>query len=114
MLPLTKIFKYIKLHCINTGHIYLLMMPSKFLSFQLKMIFLKMIYNALSGNFTVNQILKKIKKYKKKVRIKFVASAIMNQLSYHVSKEKLNKEGLILKSNLNKDIKATIKLLDNI
>ena len=72
------------------------------------------IYNALSGNFTVNQILKKIKKYKKKVRIKFVASAIMNQLSYHVSKEKLNKEGLILKSNLNKDIKATIKLLDNI
>ena len=46
--------------------------------------------------------------------VKFVASAIMNQLSYHVSKEKLNKEGLILKSNLNKDIKATIKLLDNI
>ena len=43
------------------------------------------IYNALSGNFTVNQIIKKIKKYKKKIKVKLVSSAIMNQLSYHVS-----------------------------
>ena len=55
--------------------------------------------------------IKKIKKYKK-IKNKFVASAIMNQLSYHVSKKKLNKEGLILKSNLDKDIISILKLLD--
>ena len=72
------------------------------------------IYNALSGNFTVNQIIKKIKKYKKKIKVKFVSSVIMNQLSYHVSQKKLNDEGLILNSNIEKDIKETIKLLKNI
>ena len=72
------------------------------------------IFNALSGNFTVNQIIKKIKKYKKDIKVKLVSSAIMNQLSYHVSQKKLNKEGLILKSDIEKDIKETIKLLKNI
>jgi len=72
------------------------------------------IYNVLSGNFTVNQIIGKIKKYKKKIKVKFVSSAIMNQLSYHVSQKKLNDEGLILNSNIEKDIKETIKLLKNI
>jgi hypothetical protein len=38
----------------------------------------------------------------------------MNQLSYHVSQKKLNNEGLILNSNIEKDIKETIKLLKNI
>ena len=72
------------------------------------------IYNALSGNFTVNQILKKIKKFKKKIKIKFVYSEIMNQLSYHVDKNKLNKEGLNLKNKISDDIKDTINLLKNI
>ena len=72
------------------------------------------IYNALSGNFTVNQIIKNIKKYKKKIKVKLVSSAIMNQLSYHVSQTKLNKEGLTLHSDIEKDIKDTLKLLKNI
>ena len=72
------------------------------------------IFNALSGNFTVSQIIKKIRKYKKKIRIKLVTSVIMNQLSYHVSQNKLNNEGLFLNSNIEKDIKETIKLLKNI
>ena len=72
------------------------------------------IYNALSGNFTVNQIIRKIKKFKKKIKVKFVSSEIMNQLSYHVSQKKLNNEGLILNSNIEKDIKETKKLLENI
>ena len=49
------------------------------------------IFNALSGNFTVKQILQMIKKYKKNIKIGFVSSPIMNQLSYHVSKEKIKK-----------------------
>ena len=72
------------------------------------------IFNVLSGNFTVNQIIKKIKKYKKKIKVKFVTSEIMNQLSYHVSQKKLNQEGLVLNSDIEKDIKETIKLLKNI
>ena len=72
------------------------------------------IYNILSGNFTVGQILKKIKKYKKKIKVKLVRTEIMNQLSYHVSKKKIQKEGLILKQNVENDIKDTLKLLGNI
>ena len=72
------------------------------------------IYNALSENCTVNQIIQKIKKFKKKIRIKFVYSEIMNQLSYHVDKNKLNKEGLNLKNKISDDIKDTINLLKNI
>jgi nucleoside-diphosphate-sugar epimerase len=72
------------------------------------------IYNALSGNYTVNQILKKIKKKKKNLKIKFVSSEIMNQLSYHVSSKKLNDAGLILRNKIDSDIKDTLKLLGNI
>ena len=79
-----------------------------------KDLFKNNIYNALSENCTVNQIIQKIKKYKKKIKIKFVYSEIMNQLSYHVDKKKLNKEGLNLKNKISEDIKDTIKLLKNI
>ena len=68
------------------------------------------IYNALSGNFTVNQILKKIKKFKRKIKITFVKSKIMNQLSYHVNNTKLNNAGLKLNANLEKDIENTLNL----
>jgi len=70
------------------------------------------IYNALSGNFTVNQILKKIKKIKKKIKVTFVSSEIMNQLSYHVDDTKLKDEGLLLNSSLDIDIKDTLKLFN--
>ena len=70
------------------------------------------IYNALSGNFTVNQILKKIKKIKKKIKVTFVSSEIMNQLSYHVDDTKLKNEGLLLNSSLDIDIKDTLKLFN--
>ena len=72
------------------------------------------IFNILSGNFTVNQILRMIKKYKKKIKVKLVNAEIMNQLSYHVSKEKIEKEGLHLNHNIENDIKNTLKLLGNI
>ena len=72
------------------------------------------IYNALSENCTVNDILDKIKKIKKKIKIKLVSSPIMNQLSYHVDKKKLNSEGLYLKGKIETDIKNTLRLLKNI
>ena len=72
------------------------------------------VYNIVSNNFTVKQIIKKIKKYKKNVKVSYVISPIMNQLSYHVSKEKLSGKGLRLNSNLEGDIVDTLKLFKNI
>ena len=72
------------------------------------------IYNALSGNFTVKQIINMIKKYKKKVRLSFVKTAIMNQLSYHVDDAKLRNKGLRLNASLQKDIKETLLLFKGI
>jgi len=79
-----------------------------------KNLFKNDIYNALSENCTVNQILEKIRKSKKNIKVKFVSSKIMNQLSYHVSKDKLNNEGLYLKNKIIHDIEDTMKLLKNI
>ena len=72
------------------------------------------IFNILSGNFTVNQILNKIKKIKKRIKIIYVNSPIMNQLSYHVDDKKIKKKGLILKSNIDVDIKDTLLLFKNL
>ena len=72
------------------------------------------IFNAVSGNFTVNQILTKIRKHKKNIKIKFVNSAIMNQLSYHVDDKKLSSHGLKLSNKIDNDIKDTLNLLRNI
>tara|TARA_B100000767_G_scaffold11969_1_gene11591 strand:+ start:243 stop:1169 length:927 start_codon:yes stop_codon:yes gene_type:complete len=68
------------------------------------------IYNVVSNNFTVNQIINKIKKIKKNIEITYVNSAIMNQLSYHVGKKKLSNKGLFLNSNLDRDIANTLNL----
>ena len=72
------------------------------------------IFNALSGNYTVNQIISKMKKRKKNIRIKFVKTKIMNQLSYHVDDSKIKSYGLKLNSDIQKDIDDTLKLFDNI
>ena len=72
------------------------------------------IYNVLSGNFTVEQIVKMIRKHKKKLKIKFVVTQIMNQLSYHVSGAKLKNLGINLNASINNDIKETLKLFKNI
>ena len=55
-----------------------------------------------------------IKIYKKNIKIRFISSKIMNLLSYHVSKEKIVKEGLILNNSIKRDVKNTLKLLNNI
>jgi len=71
-------------------------------------------YNALSGNFTVKEIIRMIKKYKNKIKIKFIKSEIMNQLSYHVDNNKLKRIGLRLNSKIEKDIKETLNLFKNL
>jgi len=70
------------------------------------------IYNVLSGNFTVDQILKKIKKFKRNIKVALVNSEIMNQLSYHVDDTKIRKEGLKLNAKIEDDIRNTLKLFN--
>ena len=71
----------------------MLLKSSSFVSIK---IFNNDIYNALSGNFTVKEIINMIKKYKKNIKLSFVNTKIMNQLSYNVDDKKLKKIGLRL------------------
>ena len=79
-----------------------------------KNIFNNDIYNALSGNFTVKEIINMIKKYKKNIKLSFVNTKIMNQLSYNVDDKKLKKIGLRLDSSIVKDVKETLELFKNL
>ena len=79
-----------------------------------KKLFDKEIYNILTGNYTVGNIVKEIKKNKKNIKILFVKSKIMNQLSYEVLNKKIISQGFVFKGNLKKGIKNTINLLKNL
>ena len=73
-------------------------------------IFPNQVFNVLSLNSTVNDIIESIKKFIPDVRIEFVESKIMNQLSYHVSNKKFSDTGFKFDGNLN-SIAKSIKLL---
>ena len=47
------------------------------------------------------------------IKISYVNSPIMNQLSYHVDKTKLSNRGLALSSNLDNEINDTLNLFKN-
>lgn len=65
------------------------------------------IYNILSHNLMVSDIIKIINK-KIRIKKKFVYHPIMNQLSYTISNKKFCNTGFIFKSNLKKEINKTI------
>ena len=77
-------------------------------------IFDKEIYNVLTKNYTVRQVLQLIKKQKYKIKIKKTNSPILNQNSYKVSKEKFGKFKLTFSKNIDSDIKNTLNLLKNL
>lgn len=79
-----------------------------------KNLFDNQIYNVLNKNYTVKEILTKIKKRIKKIKIKFVNVKIMNQLSYDVANNKFTKLGFKYKSKIDKDIDETIDALKGI
>ena len=79
-----------------------------------KDIFNQQIYNILTGNYTVRQILNVIKKEKYSIKIKKTKSPILNQNSYKVSRNKFEKFNLKFIKNLNNDIKNTLNLLKGI
>jgi len=71
------------------------------------------IYNIVSTNSTVREIINNIKNYIPKLKIDFVDSEIMNQLSYNVSFQKILAEGFKPKESLLNGIGKTLSLIKN-
>jgi nucleoside-diphosphate-sugar epimerase len=76
-----------------------------------KEIFQGDIFNVVTSNYTVQEVIDSIKKYIKGVKINLVETQIMNQLSYEVSTKKLESLGFTLQDDLDTGIKETITLL---
>lgn len=68
------------------------------------------VYNVLTANHTVREIVEKIKMFKPNLEIQLVNSPILNQKSYTVSNEKFCKLGFEFKDDLKKEIGETVEL----
>jgi len=82
--------------------------------FMKKNIFEGEIFNVVTCNATVNEIVTIIRKNVKKLDIEFVESQIMNQLSYNVSSSKINSKGFKFTGKLEIGILETIEMLKNL
>jgi len=69
------------------------------------------IYNVLTHNATVREIVDCIKEFEPNVEISFVDNQIMNQLSYEVSSQRIQSKGFNFSGNLRAGVESTIKLL---
>ena len=69
------------------------------------------VFNVLTYNATVQQIVNVIREFVPQIDIKFVDSQIMNQLSYEVSCKRFLSEGFTFSGNLRQGIGETIDLL---
>jgi nucleoside-diphosphate-sugar epimerase len=67
-------------------------------------------YNVLTDNSTVNSIIEIISEFIPQVKIQYVDSEIMNQLSYEVSRQKVCKTGFEFSGSIRKNIIETINL----
>lgn len=70
------------------------------------------IYNVVSVNSTVKEIIDTINKYIEDTHIEYVDSKIMNQLTYTVLNEKFKKKGFKFNGKLEKGISRTIRILN--
>jgi UDP-glucose 4-epimerase len=71
------------------------------------------IYNVLTLNATVRQIVDSIKRNIKDLNIEYVDNKIMNQLSYEVTNTKFKNTGFNFEGNLDRSIDNTLNLLKN-
>lgn len=69
------------------------------------------IYNILSHNATVGQIVEIVREFIPDLEIRFVDNKIMNQLSYEVSCKRFESKGFIFNGDLRRGIGETIGLL---
>jgi nucleoside-diphosphate-sugar epimerase len=69
------------------------------------------VYNVLTANLTVKDIVDMIRKKIADVDVQFVESPIMNQLSYEVSNRRFKEQGFQFTGSLGKSVGETIELL---
>jgi UDP-glucose 4-epimerase len=69
------------------------------------------IYNVVTHNLTVEDVVNEIKSHIPKLKIEFVNNPIMNQLSYEVSSDQFCKLGFIFEGEVKRGISETIELL---
>jgi nucleoside-diphosphate-sugar epimerase len=71
------------------------------------------IYNVLTYNQSVREVVDVIKEYVPHAQVSFVDNPIMNQLSYEVSCSRLLAQGFNFAGDIHRGISETIKLLKN-
>lgn len=69
------------------------------------------IYNVLTQNATVRQIVDTIREFVPKLEVTFVDNRIMNQLSYEVICERFTSQGFVFAGDLHRGIGETLALL---
>ena len=69
------------------------------------------VYNVLTDNLTVRDIVEMIRQKVGNVEVQFVESPIMNQLSYEVLSERFKSAGFEFRGDLEKAVNETIELL---
>jgi UDP-glucose 4-epimerase len=69
------------------------------------------VYNVLSNNLTVHDIVSQIECYIPRISVHYVDSEIMNQMSYEVANEHFQKLGFTFRGDIKKGIGETIDLL---
>jgi len=71
------------------------------------------IYNILTKNSTVREVVDTIREFVPSLEVEFVDNKIMNQLSYEVLCDKFKSKGFIFTGSLKNGIGQTISLLTN-
>lgn len=69
------------------------------------------VYNVLSANLTVNDIITALKRHVPKIDIEYVDTEIMNQLSYEVLNQRFIEKGFEYTGSIENSIKETVHLL---
>ena len=72
------------------------------------------VFNLVTSNFSVKDIINIIEKYIPNVKIELVKSKIMNSLSYDVSSKKIKDKGFSFSKTIDEGIKDTIALFKSI
>ena len=67
------------------------------------------IYNILSQNLTLKNVIKNFKRNNKKVKLKYQKSRLVNQYPYEISNKKFTLAAFKLKSKISTDISSTLK-----
>ena len=77
-----------------------------------KSLFEGKIYNVLTINASLKEVIEEIKKHKSNIKIEMVDNPIMNQLSYEVSNLKFLETGFKYKGKLSVGISDIMKILN--